>query len=443
MFRHRGQIFRRVERSYQEHYDWLMSSGLYEQLRDQRLLVEHTEENATAAELDGAYKILRPETVPFISYPYEWCFSQLKDAALVTLRVAALALECEMTLKDASAYNIQFFQGRPVFIDTISFQKYVAGEPWVAYRQFCEHFLAPLAIMASKDLRCSAWLQCHIHGIPLDLACKLLPWHSALNPSLAMHVFAHARAQTKYAGKSFKVPQGGMPKIALRALIDNLTDCIDGMKLKESKSSWSEYYRDTSYTDESLEGKAEIVQRYLQQVCPSTIWDIGANTGRFSFLAALKAELVVSMDMDALCVEHNYQRCRNEKTRNILPLIVDVTAPSPGIGWDNSERSGLFERGPADMILALALVHHLAIGNNVPFALIAATLARMGKYLIVEFAPKGDSQVQRLLSSRKDIFDRYNETSFVDEFSVFFEIMDRQPIPQSDRVLFLCRRLQP
>lgn len=434
-----GQIFRRIEKLYKDHYQHLIGSGLYKKLTEKGQLVAHSEVDLSNDELNGAFKVIRPELVPFLSYPFEWSFSQLQDAAIATLEIAMTALESGMILKDASAYNIQFHNNKALLIDTLSFETYVEGEPWVAYRQFCEHFLAPLAVQSLTDFRLSTLLQPYLNGIPLDLAARILPWKARLKPSLLMHVYMHADAQKKYEGQSTKTSSAKMSKLALTALLDSLLSCVSGLSLNDKNSEWVDYYNDTNYTDESSKEKEEIVSRLLQELSPSILWDCGANTGKFSRIAASKATLVISSDMDPLCVNRNYLVCKQNKLQNILPLILDMTTPSPSLGWNNAERQSIFERGPVHTVMALALIHHLAISNNLPFTMIAECFARLGKHLIIEFVEKDDSQVQRLLASRKDIFDNYNKASFIKAFSSFFELISEDSIKETNRTIFLFR----
>lgn len=445
VFNARGKIFRCIEHSYKPHYEKLMSSGLYEELCNAGLLVRHQEvadEQALPWRKSSIspFKIIAPEKIPFISYPYEWCFSQLKDAALLTLEVAVRALRRGMILKDASAYNVQFRGARPILIDTLSFEIYTEGNAWIAYRQFCEHFLAPLTLMSKGDLRANKLLQSFIDGLPLDMTCKLLPWSTALKPSLFIHLYMHAAAQKQHAGKSLKdLHDKKMPKQSLFALLDNLVDCIKSTNLQDTKTTWSDYYSDNNYSDKSISVKEELLKEFINKTTATEIWDIGANTGNFSRSAESMGKRVVSMDMDAMCVEMNYRRCKDEQ-RQILPLLVDLSAPSPAIGWNNRERMSLSERGPAQLGLALALIHHLAIGNNVPLPMVADYFAGICDKLIIEFVPKEDSQVQRMLASREDIFTDYNEENFRKEFGRHFEVLAVSRIEDTERSLYLLKR---
>jgi hypothetical protein len=228
LFSRDGVLYRQVNRKYEQEYTRLMESGLYEKLTKAGLLIPHAEVDQPTIEFDSVpqgevgYKVIRPEHVPFISYPYEWSFGQLRDAALATLAIQRRALKYGMSLKDASAYNIQFVRGKPTLIDTLSFEFYKEGQPWVAYRQFCQHFLAPLALMALKDVRLSQLLRVYIDGVPLDLASELLPWGTRLNFGLLTHIHLHAGAQKKYAGEEVKSRSGSMSQQALTALIESL-----------------------------------------------------------------------------------------------------------------------------------------------------------------------------------------------------------------------------
>ena len=190
IFRKNNIVFRQVNGTYKSHYDFLISSGLYQRLTSESLLVAHQEQLIGNFDVDkNVYKILKPDHINFISHPYSWSFSMLKDAALLTLKVQKIAIEHGMILKDATAFNVQFIGSKPIFIDTLSFEIYDSSSPWNAYRQFCQHFLAPLALMAYTDISLNKFLINYIDGIPLELTVKLLPFRSRLNISLNIHLF--------------------------------------------------------------------------------------------------------------------------------------------------------------------------------------------------------------------------------------------------------------
>ncbi len=442
LFTRDGRLFRQVNQAYAAEYDRLMGSGLYQRLVERGLLIAHREVDDAPAVPELAYRVIEPQRVGFISYPYEWSFSQLQDAALTTLAVVKEALEKGMVLKDASAYNIQFHNGRPVLIDTLSFESYNEGQPWTAYRQFCQHFLAPLALMAHRDVRLSQLLRIYIDGVPLDLASELLPSKTRLSFAMLTHIHAHAASQKKYAGQA--VPQERaaqrISKIAFLGLIDSLESAVKGLNWQPQGTEWADYYDATNYTRDAFEEKKRVVTGMLQQAAPQRVWDLGANNGVFSRLAADAGIPTVAFDIDPAAVEQNYRDCRKRGDKHLLPLVMDLTNPSPALGWDNRERDSLAERGPADTVMALALIHHLAIANNVPLAQVATFFARLAPWLIIEFVPKSDSQVQRLLASRVDIFTEYNEAGFEAAFGERYVIRAKQAVSGSQRVMYLMER---
>ena len=269
-----------------------------------------------------------------------------------------------MPLKDSSAYNIQFHQGKAILIDTLSFEEYQEGEPWVAYRQFCQHFLAPLALMALKDIRLGRLLRIYLDGIPLDSASRLRPFRSWLRFPLLTHIHLHAMTQKHFEGKKLSTRRR-VPRMGLLGIIDNLKSTVNNLQWKPRNVGWRNYYSETNYSQEALEHKKRIVGGFLDRSAPSKVWDLGANTGMFSRIVSGKGIRTVAFDGDPAAVEGNYLSCRERGETNLLPVLMDLTNPSPSIGWSNKERLSLLERGPADTVLALALIHHLAIANNV------------------------------------------------------------------------------
>jgi len=445
VFRHDGTLYRQVNKHYQKEYDLLMSSGLYDQLTRSGTMIPHSEVELTLApQPELAYKVIRPEPILFISYPYEWCFNQLKDAAILTLAIGRRALQFDMNLKDASAYNIQFHQGSPVFIDTLSFEAYEEGMPWVAYKQFCQHFLAPLALMAKTDINLNQLLKIYIDGIPLDLTSELLPASTKLNFGLLTHIHMHARSQKKYADQEVSQQdvenKVKLNKRTLLTLFDSLLSTVRALEVRTIKTEWADYYRDNNYTESSFESKRELVCGFVGQVSPKTVWDLGANTGEFSRVASDMSITTVAFDIDPGAVQQNYDQIKRKKEEFMLPLVMDLTNPSPDLGWRNAERDSMKVRGPVDLVMALALVHHLAISNNVPLTSLAEYFAELCEHLIIEFIPKEDSQVKRLLASRLDIFPDYTLEGFKQAFENAFTLVDEKPVEGSARTLFLMKR---
>ena len=442
LFTHNGGLYRSVNHSYQAQYDLLMSSGLYDRLTDQGLLVSHEEVDTVI----DTYKTLKPEVIPYISYPYEWSFNQLKDAALTTLIVHREAVHHGMSLKDASAYNIQFLKGKPIFIDTLSFDEYEEGQPWVAYKQFCQHFLAPLALISHCDFRISQLLKSNIDGIPLDLTSKLLPRSTWLKYSLLAHIHLHAQTQRRYddVGRQDKNPRiVNMGKAQYLGLIDSLENAVHSLQWGYKKTEWGNYYDDTNYDELAMTHKIELVSEFLRDTTSGNeqvAADYGANTGRFSRLAAREGYLTLSFDIDEVAVDKNYLQVKQNNEDKILPLILDLSNPSPGLGWMHEERNSWVDRQQVDVGIALAIIHHLAISNNIPLGSIAAFFAKCCKRLILEFVPKADSQVKRLLATRKDIFANYDEAGFESAFAKYFSILRSEKVNGSERTIYLLER---
>lgn len=440
LFHKNNLLYRQINTVYKDNYEHLIKSGLYKTLVDNKLLIPHEEINNQNIGSEDAYKIIKPELINFVSYPYEWCFSQLKDAALATLAIQKKSLEFGMSLKDASAYNIQFRKGKPILIDTLSFEKYGEGKPWVAYRQFCQHFLAPLALMSYTDIRLNQLLRIYIDGIPLDLASSLLPFRTYYKFSLLSHIHFHAKAQKRFASKTIDTDSHKIKRMSLLGLIDNLESAIQKLKWRPQDTEWADYYKDTNYSSEAFNHKKKIVAEFLDIAKPKNVWDLGANIGTFSQIAANKNIPTISFDIDPAAVEKNYLRCVSEGETRILPLLLDLTNPSPTIGWANQERESFLQRGPADAVLALALIHHLAISNNLPLNKIAKFFNNICNSLIIEFVPKNDSQVQKLLSTREDVFLDYTQQAFEREFSKYFIIQKSTEINNSKRSLYLMQK---
>ncbi len=443
VFRRDGVIYRQIDPSFADDWQGYLDSGLYDRLREEGIVIPHTEVDPDLAAEPPAHRVIRPEPVELISYPYEWSFSQLQDAALLTLRAQSLAAAAGFTLRDASAYNVQFQRGKPLLIDSLSFERAERDRPWAPYRQFCEHFLAPLALMARVDVRLGGLLREYLEGVPLDLAARLLPGRTRLSFGLGPHIHLHARAQRQHADDNAAAdakPEASMSSQKLATLIESLHDTVAGLSWEPEGTAWADYADHTSYGDTATEAKARAVTDALEGIDGQSAWDLGANTGRYSRIAAEAGYRVVALDVDPAAVERGYRAIRADGRTDITPLLGDITAPSPALGWANAERASLLERVDTEVVMALALVHHLAIGANVPLPMIASLFARMAPHAIVEFVPKADPMVQRLLASRRDVFPDYDVEGFVSAFEPHFETVTRTPIAGSQRTVFLLRR---
>jgi hypothetical protein len=447
VFRRDGVLYRAIQPAAMADWAAFEERGLAAALMGEGLLVRHAPASVDLAPLPGAALVIRPRELPLISYPYEWAFSQLREAALLTLEAQRRALEVGMWLRDASAFNVQFDRGRPLLIDSLSFEVADPSAPWPAYRQFCKHFLAPLALMAHRDVRCGLMLRDFIDGLPLDLTAGLLPLRTRLGgllPHLHLHASADRRVQHMQIAGADAAPSApnrarAMSVTRHQALLDSLRRTVEGLRL-ELGGHWLSYTRETSYTPEGAESKRKIVERMLAEAGGKVVWDLGANVGTYSDLAAGPGRQVIAFDQDPSVVELHWRNLAPHARASVLPLVMDLTNPSPALGWAHQERRSLLERGPADLAMALALVHHLVIGNNVPLPRLADVLARAGRRLVVEFVPREDPMVQQLLASRRDIFTDYSLDGFRAAFGERFVTLDEAPVADSLRTLFLMER---
>jgi 2-polyprenyl-3-methyl-5-hydroxy-6-metoxy-1,4-benzoquinol methylase len=404
---------------------------------DRGLLISHKtiHENLTGS--DDWFQTLEPEKIDFISYPYEWCFDMLKDAALVTLQAAQEAMKFGMMLKDASSYNVQWHKGKMIFIDTLSFEKYDEAKPWIAYRQFCEHFLAPLALMHYLKLPLQNLLLAYPDGIPLTIVKKLLPAKSKFNLNSFLHLHLHASISARPAQKQKTVKP--FSKTKLKNLLKSLEETVQSFSFHTASGVWSGYYDEAFQRENYVAQKKKIVEKWISDLPIKTTIDIGANEGEFSELLAQNNIDTISADFDHYSINRLYNRVKQKTIFNVLPLVIDFTNPSPAIGVNNEERSSFFERTKTDMVLALALIHHLAIGKNIPFDSIAKMFSKLGNYLIIEFVPKPDEKIQLMLQQKKDVYFDYTEEKFLRAFEFLFSLIKTQEVGNSGRTLYLFK----
>ncbi|MDX1510213.1 MAG: hypothetical protein R3249_02610 [Nitriliruptorales bacterium] len=440
VFEHDGVLYRAVMERFREDFEAFVDSGCHAALVDAGLLVDH-DDLADTSLAPEAWKILRPERVPFLTWPHEWSPGQRRAAAIATLDAQLIALEHDLVLRDASAFNVQFVKGRPILIDTLSFGRRVEDAPWTAYGQFCRHFLAPLALEAHVDPRLAALLLGNIDGIPLDLAAGLLPGKTKRRPGLAMHLHLHARATaTREADPDAEPKTARFSRKALVGMAQQLRGAVGKLSWEPRGTVWVDYYDEAGHYDEAaMDAKVALVRRHLESLAPDLVFDLGANTGRFSQLAAGTGATVVAADIDHGAVEGAWRAIQERPldVGDLIPIRYDLANPTPRIGWGNEERADLADRGPADVILALALVHHLAIGNNVPLTAVLEVFARLGRSAVVEWVPKDDPKVRVLLATREDIFDGYTQEAFEDAAAAHFQIAQRDPVGDSGRILYL------
>lgn len=438
---HEGNsVLRVINKMYEKEYSHLTKSGLSEILIKKDLMISYQEITTDKKYSVSQYKVVEAKKIQFISYPHEWCFSQLKDAALLTLKIDEIAVEYNMMLKDATAYNVQFDCGKAIFIDTLSFDLVEQNYEWKAYKQFCEFFLVPLCLMIYKDPRLSILLKDFINGIPLDLGVKLIPVRFLLKPSVFLHLFLQNKLQKSKAINNKINSKNIISKQQHKLLIAYLKYFIESMTLPKNHTEWDKYYSDFKEVNMIyLTFKEKLVEEFVRQLSPKIIWDIGANDGHFSRIASKYSTQVISIDKDWRSTEYNYNECKRNNIDNIYPIISDLVNQDGGFGWNNEERKPLFSRlKKPDLIIALALMHHI-INENVPINKFLDLLRFSSEYVILEYIPKTDPNVVSMIKTRGLSWNYIEESEFQKLVISKFEILKTTPIGASNRSLYLLK----
>jgi hypothetical protein len=439
IFEKEGTLYRQVNRSFSEHFDHFIQSGCYKHLVERGLLIPHEQIDHNVSGHPDFYTTLKPERIDYISYPYEWSFDMLKDAALLTLQLIREALHYGMILKDATPYNVQWHRNRLIFIDTLSFEKY-QETPWIAYRQFCESFLGPLLLSHYSHKPLHTLFLAWPDGIPLDIIQSLLPRRT----KFSLHIYLHIHLHHKVSNRKPTATPATLPAFSrakLLRLITSLETVITSLRLPAEASTWSGYYEEASLRNDYLQQKTGIIASWLDELpFIRSAADLGANRGEFSHLLANRGIQTVAADFDPYCINTLYQVIKGSGQQYIQPMIIDLARPSPAIGVNNEERSSFVSRTNKDMIFALALIHHLAIGKNIPLEKIAAFFVRMGNYLVIEYVPKEDEKIRQMLAQKKDIYTEYTEEKFEVAFGGHFSVEKKIAIPGSSRTLYLMKR---
>jgi len=403
--------------------------------------IDPTEELTSALAGDWA-AVLKHQIIPFVSYPYEWSFGMLKDAALLQLELLLVALDEEMILKDSSAFNIQWKGAKPIFIDVASFERLNPGGPWVGYRQFCQMFLYPLFLLAYKNVSFQPWLRGSIDGIEPEQCSNLMSVRDLLRPGVFMHVYLQTKMQAKYA-QTQKDTKGdlraaGFNKALIKANANRIGKIIRGLTWKRARSQWSDYANENSYTETDRETKMGFVRNVVLSRPWNLVWDLGCNIGTFSRIAAENARYVVAMDADQLSIERFYQALKAEGNTSILPLLSNLADASPNLGWRGLERKALTERGKPDLTLCLALIHHVVISANIPLTEFVDWLASLGTSLVIEFITKEDPMVKTLLRNKQDNYADYEIKYFEQSLDRAFEVAQRKMLTSGTRVLYFA-----
>jgi SAM-dependent methyltransferase len=392
----------------------------------------------------GCAGVLRHERVPFVSYPYEWPYSMLKDAALLQLELLEAALRRDLILKDATPYNVQWHGARPVFVDVGSFEPLRAGEPWVGYRQFCMLFLNPLLLQGLTGVPFHPWLRGALDGIAPGELAGALSLRDRFRRGLLTNVFLHARLERRYGSRSREVKSelrsAGFDKRLIAANVRGMQKLVRRLDWRPPSTVWTEYEKDKSYTDADAASKDAFVRDVVTAQPWELVWDIGANTGRYARIAAEGARYVVAIDADQAPVELLYRELREEGVENVLPLTMNLANPSPGLGWRGLERKTLEQRGTPDLALALAVVHHMTISANVPLRDVVGWFASLGGALVIEFPHREDRMVQTLLAAKRDgLHPDYEQRFFERCLAEAFDVERRETLASGTRTLYFAR----
>ena len=437
VFEQEDEVYRAIDASYFSVFEHLHKCGLYDKLVQEKLLIPHTLVSKNKQQI-----VIKPQRIPFISYPSEWSFGMLKEAAMLHLKINMLALEHGLLLKDASGYNVQFIGAQAVFIDTLSFAHYLEDKPWYAFGQFCRHFIAPLLLMKYRAPDINRLLPSAIDGVQLDLAARLLPFYTRFSPFVQSTVHRHA---VKIDQHKNKTKNAKLSSKLLRYLFTYMLAGLEKIKLPAWKTTWQDYYNNTNYSPASFAEKKQIITQWLTEIKAKRIWDIGGNNGFFSRDSATDDGYVITSDNDPLAVEQAWQHNQQQNTNNVLPLLLDITNPTPAYGFANTERTSFLQRiqtADIDCSLVLALLHHLCISHNCRFNMLAELFASTADYLIIEFVDRQDSRAATLLANMCDnyhAFDFYRQENFIAEFEKIFAIIHTHKINDTHRTLYLMK----
>ena len=451
VFYHQERVLRALSRRGLDAWHRLAAAPFFRRAQDTGTMVRTTEVADAESVLQGLggagaehwIGALEHERVPFVSYPYEWCFGMLRDAALLTLDLLIDALDEDMVLKDASAYNVLFRGARPVFIDVASFEPWQAGRPWVGYRQFCQLFLYPLEMTAFRDVDFQPFLRGSLEGIEPSTMRALLRPRDRMRSGVVVDVDLHARLESSTAAGDRAVrsdiARAGFKKEMIASNVKRLRRIVAGLRFKRAASEWADYAEDNSYEAADHDKKKRFVESAVGMERRRLVMDLGANTGTFSRIAAAHADQVVALDVDHLAIERLYRSLAESGPSNILPLVGNLADPSPGLGWRGRERKAIDARADVDVVLALALIHHLVITANVPLDEVVDFFAALGREVVVEWVSKDDPMVKRLLRNKDDQYDDYDLAVLESSLERHFRTVDRQELESGTRVLYHAR----
>ena len=449
VYHYQDRVFRGLSAAALDNYQQLQEKPFYQKLAEAGKVIGtrqlSEQENPLPDEVKAQWiGFLEHDRVPVISYPYEWTFSMLKDAASLQLHLVERAISNDFALKDATPYNIQFVQRKPVFIDIPSFEPLNQGEPWAGYRQFCEMFLFPLMLQAYKQCNFQPFMRAAINGIDVQTAAALFGFRDRFRKGVMSHVWLQSKLDRRYGGSSENVrsslKSAGFNRELILVNVRKLQKLINKLDWEAAGSEWGDYAEFHNYSDDDHQRKEDFIRAAIAVEQPQTVWDIGCNTGQFSRIAATLCGQVVATDIDHVAVERLYRD--KEAPENILPLVQNLADPSPNWGWRNRERSDLQSRSRPDLVLCLALIHHVVISANIPLPEFIDWLAGLTDKLVIEYVSRKDDKVQTLLRNKEDKYQDYSRESLEASLKRHFSIRKQQDVNNGDRTLYLCEKLE-
>ena len=381
------------------------------------------------------------EKIGFISYPYEWTFTQLKDAAIFHLNFQIYLLKKDVKLIDASAFNIQFKNNKPIFIDILSLSEYKDGEYWYAHKQFCENFLNPLILSSKKGINFNNWFRGNLEGIHTHELAPLLNLKDLFSPTVFFHVYLlnkldeKSKKNPEKTDKKLKSTKNFTKRSYLNLLIQ-LKNFISKLNKKKKISNWEDYTDKNTYDENEEQIKLNIIKDFIDESNPNFLCDLGCNEGKYSEYASKKNNIkVLGVDFDLNVLDKAYIKAKKE-SRNFFPIYADFSNPSSNLGWNGVERKSFVKRSKFDGIIALALIHHLVIAKNIPLSQVLNWLTSLAPKGLIEFIPKDDPTVQIMLKLKGDIFPDYNEQKFKEKLLTFAKIKKISVVTKSKRKIY-------
>ena len=414
----------------------LLASSFYQDMQKSgRLIPTHWDSD-----------VLIHEKVPVVTYPYEWSFNMLKDAALGQLSLMKEGIEHGFILKDGTGFNSLYHNGNMVFVDLLSIDKYQGGQMWEGYHQYCEHFLFPMMLSGYKNVPFQNWWRGNLDGIKTADIYNLLSFKDYFKKGVIKNVVLPYNLGKKITNKNNikkNFNSATFPKGALLSFINVLMQTTQALNQSKDATTWEDYADNNSYSNEEKTVKMEFIAKHLKTIAPlNQMIDIGANTGDYSVLASEFSNKVISLDFDINCVDKLYLKIKNDSklSTKIIPMIGDVVNFSPNCGWDINERTSQISRVASDCFLALALIHHICISKNVPISHFLEFISKIGTYGVLEWVDIKDSMAQQLIRNRKDIFADYTWEHFKIEVEKHFQILNISETHSGNRKLCFIKR---